>query len=73
MKLYKNEIGVAERDDMTYIITTYGGKYFPRVNFRPEGRRWSSYKIGNKNGYKTMRGAMNAITRDAKRYTLIEC
>lgn len=81
MKLYKNEIEVAERDDMTYYVSSYGDKFIPRVSFRPEGRRWESFKVGNEKGYKTMRGAMNAIKRDAGRkrwdapngYTLIGC
>lgn len=67
MKLYKNEIEVAEREDMTYSILEYAGKYFAEVHYRPENRRWDTFKVGNKNGYKTERGAMNAIKLDAAR------
>ena len=67
MKLYRNEIEVAEREDMTYSIMFYSGKYHASVHFRPENRRWDTFKVGNKDGYKTERGAMNAIKRDVAR------
>ena len=67
MKLYTNEIEVAEREDMTYSIFHYAGKYFAEIHYRPENRRWYTFKVGNKDGYKTERGAMNAIKRDAAR------
>lgn len=67
MKLYRNEIEVAEREDMTYSIMFYSGKYHASVHFRPNNRRWDTFKVGNENGYKTERGAMSAIKKDAAR------
>ena len=67
MKLYKNEIEVAEREDMTYEVVSYGDKFFASVHFRPNNRRWETFTVGNENGYKTERGAMNAIKKDAAR------
>lgn len=67
MKLYRNEIEVSEREDMTYSILKYAGKYFAEVHYRPGNGRWDNFKVGNKNGYKTERGAMDAIKRDAAR------
>lgn len=75
-------IKVAEREDMTYDVYKYAGKYYARKEF--EGYRgangmWvsgSSLRIGNQNGYKTERGAINVCKRDAASgrnvYTLIE-
>lgn len=65
MKLYKGEIQVAERDDMTYEVEQYAGKFFALVHFR--GFHWDTFKVGNKKGYKTERGALNAIKTDAAR------
>lgn len=66
MKLYRKEIEVAEREDMTYnIFSNSNGTYQAKVCFRPENRRWESFVVGNQNGYKTERGAINAIKRDA--------
>lgn len=68
MKLYKDEIEVAEREDMTYnIFERTNGTFQAEVSFRPEGRRWETYVVGNERGYKTERGAMNAIKKDAAR------
>ena len=65
MKIYKNEIQVAEREDMTYEVVQYAGKFFAFVYFR--GVHWDTFKVGNEKGYKTERGALNAIKRDAAR------
>lgn len=65
MKLHENEIEVAERNDMTYEVEHYSGKFFAMVHF--SGFHWDTFKVGNKNGYKTERGALNAIKRDAGR------
>lgn len=67
-RIYKNEIMVAERDDMSYTVDSYAGMFYAYVHFRPENpmRRWEFFKVGNKKGYKTERGALNAIKRHAK-------
>ena len=65
MKLSKNEIEVAEREDMTYEVVRYADKFFAMVHFR--GFHWDTFKVGNEKGYKTERGALNAIRRDAAR------
>ena len=64
-RIYKNEIMVAERDDMSYTVESYAGMFYAYVHFR--GFHWDSFKVGNKKGYKTERGALNAIKRDAAR------
>lgn len=65
MKLSNNEIEVAEREDMTYEVVRYAGKFFAEVHFR--GFHQDTFKVGNEKGYKTERGALNAIRRDAAR------
>lgn len=67
MKLYRNEIEVAEREDMTYTVWFYCGKYHAEVHYRPQNSRWMTFEVGNKDGYKTERGALKAIKKDAAR------
>lgn len=75
MKLYKNEIEVAEREDMGYTVMqntwSYGkenGRYFAEVHFYPKNRRWETFGVGSEKGYKTESGTMNAIKKHAERY-----
>jgi hypothetical protein len=63
-RIYKNEIMVAERDDMSYTVDSYAGMFYAYVHYR--GFHWDSFNVGNKKGYKTERGAINAIKRHAK-------
>lgn len=67
MKLYNKEIEVAGIDSITYEAVEYGDRFYATVHHRPENRRWHSYRCGNDNGYKTERGAMNAIRREANK------
>lgn len=68
-RICKNEIMVAEREDMSYEVERYAGLFYAIVHYRPENPmlRWESFKVGNEKGYKTERGALNAIKRDAAR------
>lgn len=85
---YKNEIKVAERDDMTYTVIkntwsfdeSMRGRYLAEVHFDGRGvRRSETWTVGNEKGYKTERGALSAIKKDAaklesrygKTYTLM--
>lgn len=67
-RIYKNEIMVAEREDMSYSVffNTYKNLYFAEVHYRSKDWPWSTHVIGNEKGYKTERGAFNAIKRHAE-------
>lgn len=67
MKVYKNEIGIVEREDVTYMIWPRADRFYAEVSYRPENRRWETFTVGNASGYKTKSGAMNAIKRDVER------
>lgn len=57
---------VAERNDKTYEAYKYGQLWFAIEVFDDSFRgRIDSFKIGNRKGYKTERGAINAIKKAA--------